>query len=60
MLHEGVIYRHIVPDRAGDPQEHVLSAGPSGVESIHAWWVRLLDDVFSRVSGCALQAAISS
>ena len=42
MLHEGVIYRHIVLTVPAILTANVLSAGTSGAESIHALWRHVL------------------
>jgi hypothetical protein len=55
MLHAGVIYRHIVLTVPESLRKTFYQQAQAGLSPFMQCGVRCLDDVFSRVSGCALQ-----
>jgi len=55
MLHEGVIYRHIVLTVPEILRKTFYQQAQAVLSPFRRCGVRCLDDVFSRVSGCALQ-----
>ncbi len=55
MLHEGVIYRHIVLTVPEILRKTFYQQAQAVLSPFMRCGVRCLDDVFSRVSGCALQ-----